>query len=86
MILSKLKGTRTFNKQRPSLLFLPMFQNEYGQHDCDEDEEARDALDWPGALLVFLCLLELLDALLGVFDDLLHVEVYAVEDGALVDY
>ena len=61
-----------------------MLADEDGDHDHNEDREHDDAAEGGGVLLVLLCLLQLLKTLLGVVDDLLHVEVDAIQDRALI--
>ena len=64
---------------------LPVLQDKYRHHDSNQREQAEDALERPRALLVLLSLLQLLNALLRVLHDLLHVEVDPVENCTLVD-
>mmetsp|Transcript_9280 Transcript_9280/g.29501 ORF Transcript_9280/g.29501 Transcript_9280/m.29501 type:complete len:337 (-) Transcript_9280:156-1166(-) len=62
-----------------------VLEDDQDEHHGVEEHEDGDAYARPGGFLVLLGAFDLDDALAGVLGDLFHVEVDAVEDGALVD-
>lgn len=63
-----------------------MLPDQDGHHHHDENHEYNYAAEGSGVLLVLLCLLQLLESLLGVVDDLLHVEVDSIKYSTLINH